>query len=574
MRCALQNKNQSHRQKVIVLVHDAVVFYNRAVKLGDLQNYAKGINKCNEFSGRPLTVSIARLVHTGELYIAKKGRRDKYGGCFYLPERFVGDEYTENLPPSWLDIVWQAFHELWSRHETAAKTEGTLPSPLSTVEVEKYILERFGKDVFPADKSPVAYALAYLSRPKPEPVLKKVRRLSFGQTLWVPASVSSQEYSSDVPAKNRSENENMMVRDAVAELGRPVTADEINAIAERTLEFKKYKSISLSYLIDSTAFSLIRRVGLVEGEWYYYYGNISEEDCSAFITVRRCQSEWSHLNARKEVENLDFCKLPAVIFGRLMLVKQTAKHIAGELRNIVDNKRVNKEFCKKATDLLTKVKKTLVKVELRLSGMSIDKRHLPPEITQQTIMLNSEEMGKLLKPLLYKARKYKFDHKVADLIGRELKRSPNPEYRPYFSGNSGFNIMSRYLFDRFDVLIYAAQQVGGSFCRMMSAMAKAEMGSLRDPRFIMPMLNSDNFEHRLGAAACLAFLQIPEYKDRLFQLALNDPDSGVRKVALWSIAFGKGNKLQTLLETVRMNEKNEQVLNLSNRLAKEEPLSI
>lgn len=570
----LQNKNQSYRQKVIALVYDAASFYNRAVKLGDLQNYAKTVNKSSEFCGQTLTHAVARLVYTGDLYIAKQGRRDKYGGSFYLPIRITGDQYTENLPPSWLDIVWQAFQELWSYCKTKAKKEGGLPSPLITEEVENYILEQFGKDVFPADQSPVAYALAYLSKPKPEPVIKKLRRSSFGRVLWVPASVSSKEYSLGTQAKNKSESENIMVRDAVAKLGCPVTAGEISALAERSPEFKQYNRISFANLIDGTAFSRIRRVGLVAGQWYYYYGDISEEDCNAFIAVRRCRLEWSHCNAGKELKNLGFCKLTSLVFGRLMLIKQEAHRIINELQDVTNDKRINKRFYEDANDLLTEIKKVLAQVELQIPTVKVDKRNLPVKITQQTAMLSSQQLSKMLKPLLYKARKYEFDHKVADLFGRDLRRHVNPAYRPVFTGSCEINAVSRYLFDQFDALINAAHKVGGSLSRMLAAMVKVEMGNLRDSRFVMRMLDSENYEHRIRAAACLAFLRIPEHEDTLFQTVLNDPDSGVRKVALWSYAFRGGAKIKMLLGSIGRQEKNEQVLDLSKRLFEVSALSL
>lgn len=567
----MQNDNLSYRRRVIGLVKGAVMSYNRAVKLGDLQTYIESIGGAGSLDGRKLTVTLARLVHGGELYIAKQGRKDKHGGNFYLPTGIDAVGYIENLPPSWLDIVWQAFQELWAKRKTEFESELRLPEPLSTEEVEAFIIERFGKAVFPPEKTATAYALAYLCKPKPEPVIKKLRRSSFGQCLWIPKCVSANHYNQFGTAKNKSETVNLMVQSAVQKYGRPVTANEITQAAKEYSKFQKHRRISLEYLINGTNFSLIKRIGLISGEWYYYYGNISQDNCDAFVTIRHLAEQWSRIGAFRELESLKFCKLPAAIFGRLLLIRQNATQITNQLTKIINTANISNQICNDAMVLATEIESILNNVNERVTDTNTRGYFLPSEVVQDVKLLNYSELSAFLKPMFYKARKAEHASKIADLIGRDIKAILNSEYKPIFTGNSPVNEIPRFLFDRFDVLIYTAVQLGGNVCRTIAMMAKSEMGILRDPRFVLPMLKSANYEQRLGAVACLAFLQIPEHQGELYAAAVHDKDSGVRQIALWAYAFLKGYRLKELLSEIKKRETQLQVLKLLEQIEGKNP---
>lgn len=562
---------KSARQHASKLVRDAVIFYGRAVRLEDLRTFAK--NEPAEFYER-LSGTLGNLVYEGKIYIAKQGRRDKYGGCFYLPTDIRGEHFTENLPLSWLDIVEQSFRELWRDKTMEAKAKGELLVPPLTGDVKKYILAQFGEDVFPEDKASVSYALAYLCRTKPEPVLKKLRHGSSRKIFWLPATALPNDYCLDKQNKSKSEQGLMMIKAAIAKLGRPATADEIGSAIALSEGKSKGQYVSFNELTNNTAHSLLRRVGFVAGEWYYYYGEITDEESTVFLTAQRCYLNWIQFDAALELETIHLCKLPTVAYGRLLLIKQTARRIKDDLKKISNNREVCQKFCVFLDDLFMDIEKIIVETELRLSYLNVSRWNLPPNIVQQTAMLDSEQLSNLLKPILNVARKYKFDHKVSDVIGRRLKKHINPDYTPYFPGTSRFNLMSRYLYDRCDVMIYTGNYVGASFCRMLAGMAKVEMGSLRDSRFIVPMLKSENFEHRIGVIACLAFLQIPEQDAILFQTALNDSDPGVRQAALWAYAFRKNSDLQDLIHKINQNENNKNVIGLTCRLSKEIALSV
>lgn len=135
-----------------------------------------------------------------------------------------------------------------------------------------------------------------------------------------------------------------------------------------------------------------------------------------------------------------------------------------------------------------------------------------------------------------------------------------------FGGNNKREDNSKFLFDKFDVMTHLAYQIGGSLCCALASIARSELGNLRDLNFVLPNLNSSYAEHRIITIACLAFLQKIEITDKLYQLAISDIDSGVRKTALWAYVFVNGKKVECLYKEILADESNEQVLSLLKTL--------
>lgn len=557
----------SHRQRIISLVESAVIFYDRAVKLIDLQEYARSLGQMDLCDER-LSTCLARLVHNGTIYIAKQGRKDKFGGNFYLPTGVAPEGYVENLPLSWLDVVWQSFEEIWVNRTSQALAEDILPTPVSTDEVEAYILGKFGKETFPQDESPVAYALGYLCKPKPKAVLKKLRRDTYGRCLWIPASISPNDYELKGRAKNKSETINLLVQKAVEHFRRPVTADEISKTAKFFPHLKMNGQMWLNDLVNETKFSPIKQIAAIKGEWYYFFGEISEEEIQSFVLLRNSERQWLELNTNETLKLIRLCKLPSVIFGRMLLLKENISRLLFDLKNFCDMENFNEtnRFSQEIISLFKEIKTVLLEVETELDEMAVERSSLPCKINGQRNLLNSTEITNYLKPFLTKVKEANSEARTADLIGRQIKKHFNHQYKPIFAGNSKENTVPRYLFDKFDLVTYTAQQIGGNLCRALAIMAQSEMGELRDGRFLLPMLESENYEHRLGATVCLAFMQNLEYKKHIYELALFDEDAGVRKIALWAYVFMQGNRIAELIAKIKECETHHQVLEFITKI--------
>jgi hypothetical protein len=107
------------------------------------------------------------------------------------------------------------------------------------------------------------------------------------------------------------------------------------------------------------------------------------------------------------------------------------------------------------------------------------------------------------------------------LMGDAIRRVPNPEYSGRFSADQ--HAASEYLFDHADALIYAAKEWGGYECCLQATLAGKELGRLGDARFVLRALDSEDFNARLAAVACLAFLGAESCEGPLRSLVFDDP---------------------------------------------------
>jgi hypothetical protein len=96
-------------------------------------------------------------------------------------------------------------------------------------------------------------------------------------------------------------------------------------------------------------------------------------------------------------------------------------------------------------------------------------------------------------------------------------------------------------------LTYAANQWGGPESRVHASFAKAELGMLRDARFVSPGLSAENPEVRLATISCVAFLNDRNAQDHLRDLAQHDLEAGIRGAALWAYGYICGNEADALL---------------------------
>jgi hypothetical protein len=148
---------------------------------------------------------------------------------------------------------------------------------------------------------------------------------------------------------------------------------------------------------------------------------------------------------------------------------------------------------------------------------------------------------------------------VVRLLKHKYIKVENSEYKNRFSDNA--NEATRYLYDLTDVLIKTALKRGGLETNFQATLASNELGRLRDEKFIIPILKSGNFEERLTAVACLAFLQTSNSIKILRRIMFEDSDPEVRKSATWGYAFAKQSKSTVVTEKFMTDENNENASN-------------
>ena len=113
--------------------------------------------------------------------------------------------------------------------------------------------------------------------------------------------------------------------------------------------------------------------------------------------------------------------------------------------------------------------------------------------------------------------------------------------------------------------MYAARKWGGIECCVQATLAGSNLGLLRDVRFVSSGISSKDYNERLIAVACLAFLQAEGTADRLAEICLNDPDAGVRESALWAFGF-VGGSISEMVSKMERFEKDRRVLDFASQL--------
>ncbi len=548
----------SHRQLVISLIKDAVNHYERPVRIGDIDRYLNEVRPDLKGDCKWFRSTIQKLVFQGVVKIAENTRRDKYGGYYYFLADSESDSINNSVPPSWLEIVFESFKSLWEVQLKKARLNNKLPEPLSTVEIKNYIIEKYGIEILPHERQAVANAVRALAKPSSVTAIRKIRRESYSKCLWVPVGIKDNEIDLYGSPKSDSERANLVVRYAVERLQRPASMndllEEFNLHPE--LKLKRHRSIN-TLLNTQTKFSAVKKVGWVYGKWYFYYGKEKSPEISAYLTLKKLTVEWESLNAVLELNDLDNCLLKTVAFGRYKLIENKIDEILPELYTLVINKKFGKVVNSEAKKLYEEIQSIQNQTEFWSKNNSPSAAKLPEKVKSNVIGLTIEQLWKLLQPLYPKALKVKKLVEISNLLSDDIRRIKNPHFKPSFCYGTLETVP--YLFDQTDAFIYAARKWGGLECCLQAVLAGSNLGLLRDMNFVLPDLYSNDFNERLIAVACLAFLQDKTAIEYLEGVSLNDSELGVKTSAIWAFAFLGGN-INELAIKIRKKEINKSVL--------------
>ncbi len=264
----------SYRETLIELIREAILYYKRAVRVGDIEKYLNEIRPELKGDCKWFRAAIHRLANEGIIEVVEKIRQDKFGGNYFLlPDRHKS-LYDNVVPPSWLEMVLQSFRQLWNIQTEKAALGGNLPKPITTEEIKKYIVKRHGKEVIPNFQGAMPYALWVLARTNSRTEIRRIPCDVYLRHLWVPLNVSDDEIDlSDLPVSD-SVKLNSLVRLAVERLNRPVTmvdlAEDLKIHPE--LKIKRKKSIN-SLFNNQSKCTDVKKIGWQYGEWYFYFGD-------------------------------------------------------------------------------------------------------------------------------------------------------------------------------------------------------------------------------------------------------------------------------------------------------------
>ena len=242
-----------------------------------------------------------------------------------------------------------------------------------------------------------------------------------------------------------------------------------------------------------------------------------------------------------------FCKLVG-------LEKPTAKNSTGEA------------YAQYIEELLRETERTVRVAREWLRDNPDDS--LPVDVISKVLGWTAAELMETYRPLYPLIAGIEDANRMTVVCSRYLRRIPNENFTWRFS--SATREAAEYLFDRTDALLHAAIKWGGKECRYQALTARHELGLLRDVRFVLPELTSGDYDKRMAAVSCLAFLQSEEGIESLYNILQNDPIANVRQSALWALAFCKGKAMPESAAKITKNEDNEQVRSLAAIIARSE----
>lgn len=269
------------------------------------------------------------------------------------------------------------------------------------------------------------------------------------------------------------------------------------------------------------------------------------------------EQKWKLLNPFEELRKIESCSLPTVAIGRAKLITAKLSLILKDLEEIVSlNKIIGiseysvNSLSKEILEVRKQTKKCINKSQLLFPNLPLNGKINPNGWTKH-------KLKEALPPFYHRLSKINSDNYFQSLTGEIIKCFPTPNFKRTNSKEPQF--AAEYLYDESDGLIYKAKEWGGVEYRYHATIASNELGMLRDASFVIPALESNDFNHRLSAVSCLAFLPCEEESKKLLNTALNDLDAGVRQSALWAYGLINGENAIPFIKERSLQDENPKV---------------
>ncbi len=563
---------ESRRRRVLRLVFQTVEKLGRAVRMSDIVEHATSFLEFNDLSLAHITSDVMSLKQEGELRWVGSIRGDGKGFNLYLPQEFDPEDYRPSESLTWLQAVTRTFEELWAERARQATAESLKPRPLSTGEIRASLRassysEQYSENL--ADPMVFVNAMQQLAV-SGNPVVRKIKRPGHRAVLWAPVDVKDADldivdaYASDIERIYEA------VRRAEKLLANPVMLGDIKSQVELDSSLQPNSSSSISSILADAmkggstdgksvkgrrTTRLVYRIGKVADNAYYSTSNIPA--ARAFVELERLALRWKAMGASEQLNMIETCSLPCVATGRMRLIASEVASIMTHLKRLREGGHLSGEAKRKANELHGRMVTVANNARAWLDRSALDDLRLPTKVDTYIPGWTADELLREVKPLYPRAQTVKKASRLLGLIKDAIRRVDNPGFVYRFSKDQ--YEASEYLFDRTDALIYIAKEWGGYECSLQAILAGNELGLLRDSRFVLPELEATDFNARLSAIACLAFLRSELGNERLRKLAIDDPDPGVRQSALWAYGFAGGTGAQELLVSRSKVDKDNRV---------------
>jgi hypothetical protein len=545
---------ESRRQRVLKLVRQTVQKLGRAARMHDILEHAASFPEAIHLSQSDITHDVLSLKEEGEILHVGSIRGDGKGFNLYLPADLNLEGYEPPDSLTWLQAVERTFRDLWDERAEQAIEQGLKPRPLSTGDVRARLRTSLKYAENLADPMVLVNAMQQLAKTK-SPVVRKIKRPEQRAILWAPIGVRDDEIDLNDAYVSDVERVCEAVRRAEHALNRPVGLRDVRDQVSLDSSLQPDGSLSIFSILSDAAKETITEPGGVRlkraSQKIYRVGKIADDSyystsktpqAKAFVEFGRLEIQWAAMRVEEQLNTLNVCSLPCVATGRVRLIVTELSKIMRDLAQIRESGYLQGESRHNANELHKAIGEVWNITHDWLDSHALDDPRLSQEVDTNVPSWTADELLEIVKPLYPRSQKLNKGVKLIPLIGDAIRRVPNPEYVNRFSKDQ--RAASGYLFDRTDALIYIAKEWGRYECCLQATLASNELGWLRDPRFVFPALESSDFNARLSAVACLAFLCSELGNEHLRLIVLNDPDSGVRQSALWAYGFAGGTHAQ------------------------------
>jgi len=573
-------EKQTRRRRVLLLVRSAVEHLRRAVRIGDVLSYAAGRPETHDLDAPTIAHDVLSLAQTEDLRIVGVVRGEENGNNLYLPSELEPTRYMPVEPLTWLEEVARAFNEVWAEHRRKAEAASRLPRPVSTGEVRARWAATPNAHPKAHERQPVVNAMGMLAKNsrKQPPLVRKIRRKGEKAILWAPTDFSNEQLDIGYAHASDAERVGMAVQRAVQQLGRPVTIRDVADEVELDPSLRPASSVPLFHLLSDASKERITvgkgrrqprvvrrvyRIGTVGNVTYYHYNGDCLEEAGAYVELQRVESQWLMMQAEERLGQIRDCAAPPLAIGGARLIAAEAHGCCQTLNDLLA-RRIDSTTQREVETLLGRVKEIINSAQESITSHSDElRKELPEDISTDAPGWTAKELFSVLHHLHPSLRNDKNHNDLNALLCKEIRRIPNPDFKHRFSEE--YRGASEFLFDRTDALIYAARRWGGYECSFQSKTARDELGWLRDVRYVIPAMRSQDIRIRLSGIACLAFLWSEEGNEYLRQTAVADSEPGVRQSALWAYGFAAGKDISELLHERSISDASSHVRSFAKR---------
>lgn len=621
----------SRRQRTLALVREAARALGRAVRFCDVMAYRDATATAGDIPREAIARDIQSHCKSGAIIAAREvigGGAD--GRYFYLPEEHAEGSAqplpVPERPVTWLEHAAEVFQRCWIAECDLSMREGRRPRPLPTAVLRTRLLRE--TDLPQArDEQLVCNALVQLSKVTPPVVRSTGRRKGSHFALWVPASVDDTALDLGMAFPSDAARIVEAARRAVRRTGLPAVARRaVEAEIGRDAALRPNGGSTVAQLLADVSKELVDagtgvrrrrvmpvvfRVGRVEGEAYYC---LPGDDFEAptlpddqqvareldlarrFLDVIGLEARWANVAALAQVGATMESLSAVATVGRLRVIQQGVAELQAELRRVrveqllrvpgVEERLETVEH--EAESVMSEADRYLqlaLHEARRLRAWSADLEGAAalgamtdkgvtsftgtntPSARRMT--LSPEELLTMVQTRGYaRALRATNPTELVPLLAKRVLRVDNVDFAGWRKDASEF------LFERTDALLFAALEWGGGLAVLYAQMARQELGQLRDARYVRAGLLHPRFDARMASAAALAFLEgDPDTDASLARAAMQDPDPGVRRSALWAFGAAARPGLDTLLERVLAHESHRDVVALA-RGALADPASV